>query len=194
MPTILLCPSCGAPLRAGAIPPEDCPICKAPLPEPLRRAALQSGTGERPVGVTIAGAFTTFFAFVGSVMMLGALVPGGTFTINGEAGTRAEFFRSGAPIFAMAVLAGLASHAVWRERPWGRELIAMFFGGSLLGTVVVALWEGQSGEASLNFVFAAVFLIPLAIYLYGTKGVNAYFARLKQRERALGDPKEPLSC
>lgn len=138
---------------------------------------------------------SALFAGVGVVayaaITIGALF-GNTFTFNGQAVSRAQFWHGMWPFFVAypLVLAGfgIIALALWKERRWAREAIMALWAVAAAAEVVALIVTPEQVPGAtivLTMMWLACCWGTAALHLYGKANVHAYYEALRQH-RALG--------
>jgi hypothetical protein len=139
----------------------------------------------RPLLLTL-GIYTAP-AFGAFTLLLLVLAPfnAGTYTINGEEVTGAEFLRSAGPLFAVLGIAALAiAYAIWQERAWSRWAIVAFWVAQLAGAVGLGWADGGIGGAAGAVASLLLVVTLVAWYLFGKENVVAYYQSLGKEDSA----------
>ncbi len=195
MPVGLVCPGCNTPLTFHRGPVTDCPRCHRPLPDPLRQsaeAALARQESVRPLLLSI-GAYAS--PGIGALFLLGVLGAAtgtGSFDINGEPVSGAEFLKSfgvfmgGTGLLLVGIGVGL-----WRERTWARWLMVFYWVLTLGGTAEIGWMTGGSATALGGLVSMAPVALVAFWYLFFKGNVVAYYRALAAHEAAGGLTQRP---
>ena len=128
------------------------------------------------LGTYIAG----LSAFSAAAMLMISLFGASSYSLEGAAVSKGEFVRATAP--GLVVIGGwsaLCAWALWRERPWGREVAAW---GMVAMLVAPAAYEvftrGTGGEAVLLIAIVGAISLAIIWYFYGKSNVREYYRRL----------------
>jgi hypothetical protein len=122
-------------------------------------------------------------AATGLMVLMTILSSGGTYYINGDVVTRAEFLARAVPwLLLTAIAAGTLGWAFWGERRWARHAFVIFWAAVVL-TADLRFWEDPAIDADELFVtvFTLVCLLPVIWYFYLKRNVVAYYRSLALR-------------
>jgi hypothetical protein len=147
---------------------------------------------EMPLLLLCGLGFSAFFSALGAFVLtvFAIWLPfSSSYSIEGHAVTRAQFFAASWPILVafppLLLLFAAIAYALWRELPWSRPLIVAFWGANLLFGAGVATWGPVRDPAEWAPVL--MYLIIIAIvwwYLYRKPAVVAYYRVLEEQVRA----------
>ena len=145
---------------------------------------------QMPLLLAIGMALSAFFAITfGFVLLVFALVIpfSKSFTIDNAPATRGEFLKVALPILGLvgiaAALAGCVAYALWRERPWSRDLMMALWGGCCLVGIGVIIWGNQPRVAALIGLIETVVFAAIAYgYLYHRRVVVAYYRAITEQQ------------
>jgi hypothetical protein len=146
---------------------------------------------EMPLLLLCGLGFSAFFSGLGAfVLTIFAIwLPfSSSYSIEGHAVTRAQFFADSWPIWVafppFLLLFAAIAYALWRELPWSRQLMVAFWGGNLLLGVGLAAWGPVHDPG--EWPQLAIYLIIIGIvwwYLYRKPSVVAYYRVLEEQRR-----------
>ena len=183
MAVVLVCSSCQ---RATTIRdehlPATCPNCGAEYPPSAVeavRATLAAEIPQRPAGVTLGAAFSTFWGGVALFIALVSVVGSGPYRVNGEIVSKSDFLAS--PMFLWvpfgAAYALAIAYTVFTERYPARRLMV----GAWLLLMVSYFALPSTSEAQRFFnVGATGICFAIALwYLYRKPNVRRYFEHIE---------------
>lgn len=185
----VLCPACGYVSELHRPPVTECARCHTALPEPLRESAeraLKYADAPMPMLLVI-GQWLSLITG-GMFVFLTALAPFdlGTFSISGEEVPGPVFLQRGGWLMGVVgvILIGIA-YGLWRERPWARGLMILYW----LALTLLA-FVGDRGEVAALVVSGLIMLCCIgaaAWYLFGKDNVRAYFETRAATSSERGD-------
>jgi hypothetical protein len=122
-------------------------------------------------------------ATTGLMILVTLFSSSGSYYLNGDMVTRAEFLARAVPWLSLVgVVAGTLGWALWTDRRWARHaLVASWAAGTL--TIDVRFWNDPTIDADAVFVtvFSLICLLPVIWYFYLKRSVTAYYRALAQR-------------
>lgn len=189
MPVGLVCPRCSVATTFHRAPVTACPSCQALFPDELRLSAEANLARQRAVRPTLLTIGIYGSGLVGGLtLFLMSLAPFniGSFSIDGQAVTGPEFLRSAGVVFVTAgALCVAISYGLWKERPWTRELMMLFWVVIDAFLIVEAIMNPNADPGLIGTCFyAAAYVVGAGWYLYFRKGVVEYYAALRMTEQA----------
>lgn len=182
MNAIIVCPRCGSANEYSRGSPGECVSCGTLLPPNALVAAERALVRRRPLLLTLFAVFLTFFAGVGSLVMLTSVLGSGPYTINGEPATKGEFLRTIVPMLPVIVAAGTVSFGLWREKGWARPLLLSLYALAGLGSALMPLILNLPGVSVFpGLIFTLIVVALLGWYLYRKENVVEYYRALALR-------------
>jgi len=136
--------------------------------------------------------FSAFFSGLGAFILtiFAIWLPfSSSYSVDGHAATRAQFFAASLPILVavppLLLLFAAIAYALWRELQWSRPLIVAFWCANLLLGAGLATWGPVHDPEA--WAPLPIYLIIIAIvwwYLYRKPAVVAYYRVLEEQMRA----------
>jgi hypothetical protein len=146
---------------------------------------------EMPLLLLCGLGFSAFFSALGALVFTFFAISlpfSSSYTVDGHAATRAQFFAVSLPILVafppILLLFAAIAYALWREMPWSRPLILAFWGANLLFSAGLATWGPVHDRG--EWAPVPMYLIMIAIvwwYLYRKSTVVAYYRVLEEQVR-----------
>ena len=112
------------------------------------------------------------------IFLIGSVAPHDSFSVNGHVVTYAEWWSSGAGVYASLVGIALPVCA-WLLLKRARHVRAVYFSALSIGLISPYLLMEQlqnSGERYVLAAFGALIAVLIVWYLYAKKSVQSYFA------------------
>jgi hypothetical protein len=199
MGVVISCPQCHEAREYRGLEFSACAVCGAEFPPSVRYTAGKAVRRRRPLLLTLFAVFFGFFAAVGTLVLLIALLGSGPYTVNGVPTSKLVFMKTVAPFFPIVATAAVLGYGLWKERIWGRPLFLGFY--SLVGVASAAMplivtasasaglegvADAHAGSAATpadmigGLVFVIAFIGFFGWYLYRKTNVVEYY-------KALGD-------
>jgi hypothetical protein len=178
MPTIVSCPTCSTATTFREGPTNCCPKCGERYPAAIYSAATFAYAGlAKPIPLAVGSYVAAFLAAMSLLVLMLASFGIGTYTIDDETVNGPAFLQTvGWLLVVHAALLSPMAYALFRDRPWSRPLIVLYWLASGLTTVAGGQHVGCG-------VLEIVVLAGLAAwYLYGNQKVAAYYAMVKRGE------------
>ena len=114
-----------------------------------------------------------------TVLLVFMVINIGSYEIDGEPATRAEFLRvMGIPTLVFGGLSGVAAWALRRERTWAREAILVFWGTATVVVVLLLATQGRLRALGWLPAILAGALGAFGWYLYFKGSVRTYYNAL----------------
>jgi hypothetical protein len=199
MGVVISCPECHSAREYPQAEFNACAVCGAEFPPSVREEAGRAVRRRRPLLLTLFAAFFGFFAAVGAVVLLVALLGSGPYTVNGVPTSKPVFMKAVGPFLPIVVAAAILAYGLWKERLWGRPMFLAFYAVVGIASAVMPLVVTASTSAGLGgsvdanagaaatsaelisaFAFTAVVIGFFGWYLYGKTNVVQYYRALAE--------------
>jgi hypothetical protein len=138
----------------------------------------------KPFLIRMLVALLGLVATAAGVMVLVTLFSrGGTYYLNGDVVTRAEFLARAVPwLLLVGVMAGMLGWAFWTDRRWARHAFVVVCAAWTIAADLFA-WNDPAIDADEVFVtvFSMSCLLPVLWYFYLKRNVIEYYRALARR-------------